>query len=98
MTEYSSPYKVGLIYVGTKFARPLLAWSRIAYTANFRGKVVFVGRLVANYNANIAPHQSAQVIIQRAWHQVCGIFFFVRRLDIWFGPFGFFRSSTLPAI
>ena len=41
---------------------------------NFRGKVVLQEsrRLVAN--ANIAPHQSAQVIIQRAWHQVCGIF------------------------
>ena len=24
------------------------------------------------------------------WHQVCGLFFFVRRLDFRFGPFGFF--------
>ena len=34
------------------------------HTENFHSKVVFVGRLVAN--ANIAPHQSAQVIIHCA--------------------------------
>ena len=73
MTEYSSPYKVGLIYVGTKFARSRLARSRMAYGKLFSRQSCFVGRLVAN--ANIAPHQSAQVIIQRAWHQVCGISF-----------------------
>ena len=39
-TEYSSPYKVGLIDVDTKFAQSRLAWSAIAYgKLNFRGTV-----------------------------------------------------------
>ena len=39
-TKYSSPYKVGLIDVGTKFAQSKLAWSGIAYgKLNFRGTV-----------------------------------------------------------
>ena len=39
-TEYSSPYKVGLIDVDTKFAQSRLAWSAIAYgNLNFRGTV-----------------------------------------------------------
>ena len=61
--EYSSPYKVGLIDVGTEFAqsRPLgLQW---AYgKLNFRGTIILLEKFVAN--ANLAPHQSAQVIIQ----------------------------------
>ena len=62
-TEYSSPYKVGLINVGTKFVQSRLVWSEIAYgRLNFRGTVIRVKRFVAN--ANLAPHQSAQVIIQ----------------------------------
>ena len=62
-TEYSSPYKVGLIYVGTKFAQSRLLWSEVAYgQLNFRGTVIRVRRFVAN--AYLAPHQSAQAIIQ----------------------------------
>ena len=62
-TEYSSPYKVGLIDVGTKFAQIRLAWSEIAYgKLNFRENVILLEKFVAN--ANLAPHQSAQVIIQ----------------------------------
>ena len=61
--EYSSPYKVGLINVGTTFAQSGLVWSEVAYgELNFRGTVILVRRFVAN--ANLAPHQSAQVIIQ----------------------------------
>ena len=58
-TEYSSPYKVGLIDVGTKFAQSRPVWSEIK-NIEFRGTVVrgFVA------NATLAPHQSAQVIIQ----------------------------------
>ena len=62
-TAYSSPYKVGLIDVGTKFAQSRLAWSAIAYgKLNFRGTIILLEKFVAN--ANLAPHQSAQVIIQ----------------------------------
>ena len=62
--EYSSPYKVGLINVGTTFAQSRLVWSETAYSElNFRGTVILLRRFVAN--ANLAPHQSAQVIIQR---------------------------------
>ena len=62
-TEYSSPYKVGLIDVGIKFAQSRLTWSAIAYgKLNFRGTVILLEKLVAN--ANLVPHQSAQVIIQ----------------------------------
>ena len=62
-TEYSSPYKVGLIDVGTKFAQSRLVWSAIAYgKLNFRGTVILLEKFIAN--ANLAPHQSAQVIIQ----------------------------------
>ena len=47
-TEYSSPYKVELIDVGTKFAQSRLVWSAIAYgKLNFRGTVTLVGRFVA---------------------------------------------------
>ena len=68
-TEYSSPYKVGLINVGTTFAQSRLVWSEIAYSElNFRGTVILVRRFVAN--ANLAPHQSAQVIIQRGTRYV----------------------------
>ena len=62
--EYSSPYKVGLINVGTTFAQSRLVWSEIAYgELNFRCTVILLRRFVAN--ANLAPYQSAQVIIQR---------------------------------
>ena len=68
--EYSSPYKVGLINVGTKFVQSRLVWSEIAYgKLNFRVTVILVRRFVAN--ANLAPHQSAQVIMDK----VCGFFF-----------------------
>ena len=39
-TEYSSPYKVGLIDVGTEFARSRPLWSAIAY-----GKLNFAAPL-----------------------------------------------------
>ena len=46
-TEYSSPYKVGLIDVGTKFAQSKLAWSGIVYgKLNFSGTVALVERSV----------------------------------------------------
>ena len=62
--EYSSPYKVGLINVGTKFVQSRLVWSEIAYgRLNFRRTVLRVKMFVAS--ANLVPHQSAQVIIQR---------------------------------
>ena len=62
-TEYSIPYKVGLINVGTRFAQSRLLRSKIAYRKlNFRGTVILVRRFVAN--VNLAPHQSAQAIIQ----------------------------------
>ena len=58
-TEYSSPYKVGLINVGTKFAQGRLVWFEIAY-----GKLNFYGTVIrqegSQLNANLAPHQSAQ--------------------------------------
>ena len=80
--EYSSPYKVGLINVGTKFVQSRLVWSEIAYgKLNFRVTVILVRRFVAN--ANLAPHQSAQVIMEQGmW-----IFFFVRQFNFRFGPF-----------
>ena len=59
-TVYSSPYKVGLINVGTKFAPCRLIWSEIAY-GKLNYTVVLVRRFVAN--ANLAPHQSAQAIM-----------------------------------
>ena len=87
-TEYSSPYKVELIDVGTEFVQSRLAWSAIPYgKLNFRGTVILVRRFVAN--ANLAPHQSAQVIIQCGTRYV-DFFSLVRRLDFRFGPFGFF--------
>ena len=68
-TEYSSPYKVGLINVGTTFAQSRLVWSEIAHgKLNFRGTVIPVRRFVAI--ATLAPHQSAQVKIQRGTRYV----------------------------
>ena len=68
-TEYSSPYKVGLINVGTTFAQSRLVWSELTYCRlNFRGTVILVRRFEAN--ANLAQHQSAQVIIQRGTRYV----------------------------
>ena len=63
-TECSSPDKVGLIDVGTKFAQSRLAWSEIAYgNYDFYGNVVFEKRFVAN--ASLSPYQSAQVIMEQ---------------------------------
>ena len=48
-TEYSIPFKVGLIDVGTKFVQCRLAWSAIAY-GKFNstvGNVVFERRFTA---------------------------------------------------
>ena len=47
-TEYSSPYKVGLIDVGTRFAQNKLAWSEIAY-----GKLNFRDTVALNYCRNV---------------------------------------------
>ena len=67
--EYSSPYKVGLINVGTKFVQSRLVWSEIAYgRLNFRRTVLRVKMFVAS--AKLVPHQSAQVIIQRGTRYV----------------------------
>ena len=68
-TRCSSPYKVGLIDVGTKFAQSRLPWSGIAYgNYDFYGIVVFEKRFVAN--ANLVANQSAQVIVQRGTRYV----------------------------
>ena len=73
-----------------------LVWSKIAYgKLNFHGNVVFVRRF--EICANIAPHQSARVIIQRGTRYV-EFCFFVRPLDFRFGPFGFFRFSIQHSI
>ena len=46
--EYSSPYKVGLINVGTKFAQSRLVWFEIAYgKLNFHGTVILARRFSA---------------------------------------------------
>ena len=46
-TEYSSPYKVGLIDVGTEFAQSRPVWPEIAYgRLNLRDTVALVGRFV----------------------------------------------------
>ena len=68
-TQCSSPDKVGLIDVGTKFARSRLAWPGVAYgNYDFYGNVVFEKWFVAN--ANLVPNQSAQVIVQRGTRYV----------------------------
>ena len=73
-TEYSSPYKVGLIDVGTKFAQNRLVWSGIAYgKLNFHGNVVFVRKFEAC--ANVVPHQSARVITLPGTRYVEFLFF-----------------------
>ena len=59
---------------------------------NFFGNVVFVRKLRFVAYANIAPHQSAQVIIQSGTRYV-EFFSFFRRFNFRFGPFGFFRFS-----
>ena len=47
-TEYSSPYKVGLINVATTFAQSSLVWSEIAYgKLNVRGTVILARRFEA---------------------------------------------------
>ena len=62
---YSSPYKVGLINVGTELAQSRLVCSEIAY-GKLNYKVILARKFVAN--ANLAPHQSAQVIMtQGMW-------------------------------
>ena len=72
-TEYSSPYKVGLIDVDTKFAQSRLAWSAIAYgKLNFRGTVE--GRFVVRTKCKlcttpISPSNNS------VWHKVRGVFF-----------------------
>ena len=92
MAEYSSPYKVGLINVGTTFVQSRLVWSEITYgRLNFRGTVILARRFVAS--ANLAPHQSAQAIIQ------CGtryVEFFSVLGDLIFGSVhsSFFRLSV----
>ena len=46
--EYSSPYKVGLINVGTKFAQSRLVWFAVAYgKLNFHGTVILARRFAA---------------------------------------------------
>ena len=88
---YSSPYKVGLISVGTELAQSRLVWSEIA-NGKLNYNVILARKFVAN--ANLAPHQSAQVTMtQGMW-----IFFFLRRLGFRFGPLDFYRFSIRPAI
>ena len=44
----SSPYKVGLINVGTKFAQSTVVWFEIAYgKLNFHGTVILARRFAA---------------------------------------------------
>ena len=87
MTVYSSPYKIVLIYVRTMFAQSScrLLVSEIAY-GKFNYTVILVRRFAAS--ANLAPHQSAQVIMEHGmW-----IFFFLKRLDFRVGAFRFFSG------
>ena len=73
------PYKVGLIDVGAKFAQSILAWLGIADgNLNFHGNIVFIRRLIAY--ANVALHQSAQVIIHRGTRYVEFCLFWLRRI------------------
>ena len=90
MTVYSSPYKIVVIYVRTMFARSScrLLVSEIAY-GKFNYTVILVRRFAAS--ANLAPHQSAQVIMEHGmW-----IFFFFKRLDFRVGAFRFFPVFDL---
>ena len=63
MTVYSNPYKIVLIYVRTMFAQSScrLLVSEIAY-GKFNYTVILARRFAAS--ANLAPHQSAQVIME----------------------------------
>ena len=85
-TEYSSPYKVGLIDVGTEFAQSRPLWSEIAYgKLNFhRYSSTKVRSKCKPCSTSISPSNNS------VWHKVCGFLFFVRRLDFRFRPFGFF--------
>ena len=94
MTVYRSPYKVGLIYAGTKFCTKLthLVWNSVISPLNFLGDVVFdikakVRSLCKHCTASISPSNNPK------WHEVCGIFFFLKQFNFRFGPFGFFRFS-----
>ena len=90
MTVYSSPYKVGLIYARTIFTQSWLVRSEIAKSAHWIFSWGFVCkqlRFVAY--VNIAPHQSARVIIRSRvigscnnpmWHKVCRLICSVVRL------------------
>ena len=86
-TEYSSPYKVELINVGTKFAQGRLVWFKIAYgKLNFYCTVILARRFEAwckPCTTSISPRNNSM------WDKVCGLFFFVRRLDFRFGLFLF---------
>ena len=64
MTVYGSPYKIGLIYVGTKFTQSWLVRSEIAKSAWISSWGFFCKHLRFVAYVNIAPHQSFQVIIQ----------------------------------
>ena len=65
MTVYSSPYKVGLIYAGTIFTQSWLVRSEIAKSAHWISSWGFACKTLGFVAyVNIAPHQSAQVIIQ----------------------------------
>ena len=90
MTVYSSPYKIVLIYVRTMFAQSScrLLVSEIAY-GKFNYTVILVRRFAAS--ANLAPHQSAQVIMEHGmW-----IFFFLKRLDFRVCAFRFFFRFSI---
>ena len=89
-TVYSSPYKVGLIYVGTMFAQSScrLLVSEVAF-GKFSYTVILVRRFAAS--ANLAPHQSAQVIMEQGlW-----IFFYLKRLDFRVSAFRFFFRFSI---
>ena len=65
MTVYSISYKVGLIYAGTNFTQSWLVRSEIAKSAHWISSWGFACKTLGFVAyVNIAPHQSAQVIIQ----------------------------------
>ena len=71
-TEYSSPYKVGLINIGTKFAQSRPVWSEIAYgKLNFRGTIILLEK-VRSYckpcTTSISPSNNS------TWYKVRGFF------------------------
>ena len=87
MTVYSSPYKVGLIYAGTKFAQSWLVIGSLNFLVTLCSLKAKLRSLCKHCTTSISPSNNPM------WHKVCGFFLYFRRLDFRFGPFVFFRFS-----